>query len=38
MCERASVQDVEIKQLCKAIVTSQQAEIDQMTAILRRLQ
>jgi len=38
MCERASIQDAEIKQLCAGIVTSQQAEIDQMTAMLRRFQ
>ena len=38
MCERASIQDAEIKQLCTAIVTSQQAEIEQMSAMLRRLQ
>jgi peptidoglycan/LPS O-acetylase OafA/YrhL len=38
MCERASVQDTEIRTLCTAIVTSQQAEIHQMTAALRRLQ
>lgn len=38
MCERASIQDPEIKQLCNTIVSGQQAEIDQMKAILGRLQ
>ncbi|MGE0704455.1 MAG: DUF305 domain-containing protein [Vicinamibacterales bacterium] len=37
MCQDASIQDPEIRELCKAIVTSQQAEIDQMTAKLRAL-
>jgi uncharacterized protein (DUF305 family) len=37
MCERASLQDPEIKQLCENIISSQQAEIDQMEAILQRL-
>jgi hypothetical protein len=30
MCEQAAIEDAEIKELCKAIVSSQQAEIDQM--------
>lgn len=30
MCERASIQDPEIQELCQAIISSQQAEIDQM--------
>jgi hypothetical protein len=38
MCQNASLQDAEISELCKAIVSSQQQEIDQMTAKLRRLQ
>jgi uncharacterized protein (DUF305 family) len=37
MCERASVQDPEIKQLCSNILKGQQAEIDQMKAKLRQL-
>ena len=37
MCGKASVQDAEILKLCEAIVSSQQQEIDQMRAILRRL-
>ena len=36
MCNEASIQDQEIKALCKNILTSQQAEIDQMKAILDR--
>lgn len=38
MCEQASIQDREIEELCKAITSSQQAEIDQMRAILQRLE
>jgi uncharacterized protein (DUF305 family) len=38
MCERASIQDPEIQTLCDAIIQSQQAEIDQMKAILQRLE
>ena len=37
MCEQASIADVEIKTLCKGIISSQQLEIDQMKAILARL-
>ena len=37
MCESASLQDAEIRQLCKTIVSGQQSEIDQMKAILNRL-
>jgi uncharacterized protein (DUF305 family) len=37
MCEKASVQDSEIQELCKTIVVSQQAEINQMKTILERL-
>lgn len=37
MCEKASIQDAEIGQLCKTIVSGQQSEIDQMKAILNRL-
>ena len=35
MCEHASVHDAEIKRLCQNIISSQQAVIDQMRAILR---
>ena len=38
MCERAPIRDSEIKELCKAIVSSQQSEIDWMTAKLRQLE
>ena len=37
MCEQSSLSDAEIVALCKSIVESQQREIDQMEAILRRL-
>ncbi|MGH6865672.1 MAG: DUF305 domain-containing protein [Methyloceanibacter sp.] len=37
MCEEASLEDAEIKQLCKSITYSQQSEIDQMKTILDRL-
>ena len=35
MCTKASIRDAEIKRLCENIVSSQQAEIDQMTAKLK---
>jgi len=34
MCEGASLEDQRIKDLCKTIVAGQQAEIDQMRAML----
>ena len=37
MCEQSSLQDPEIQALCDSIVLSQQGEIDQMKAILQRL-
>jgi hypothetical protein len=37
MCEEASIQDPEIKKLCKDIVSGQQAEIDQMKAKLKQM-
>jgi hypothetical protein len=37
MCQRASLSDPEIVSLCKEIVASQQAEIEQMETILKRL-
>ncbi len=37
MCERAPIQDSEIKKLCGEIISSQQREIDQMKSILARL-
>jgi uncharacterized protein (DUF305 family) len=38
MCEQASIQDPEIQELCGNIISSQQSEIEQMKAILDRLQ
>lgn len=35
MCNRAPIQDAEIKRLCQPIISGQQAEIEQMKAILR---
>lgn len=37
MCQQAPLTDPEIKSLCQEIVSSQQQEIDQMKAILERL-
>lgn len=37
MCQRASIGDPEIKELCGTIVAGQQSEIDQMRAILSRV-
>lgn len=37
MCDKASLQDTEIKELCKNIMSGQQEEIDQMKTILERL-
>ena len=36
MCNEAPVEDMEIKKLCENILSNQQAEIDQMKAILAR--
>lgn len=38
MCEGAKLQDAELERLCTDIVAGQQAEIDQMRAILERLE
>ena len=38
MCEQAPVQDPDIKTLCQTIISSQQAEIDQMKAKLVELE
>lgn len=38
MCEESSLQDPEIRALCDSIIASQQQEIDQMEAILERLE
>ncbi len=37
MCEQASIQDAELQELCQAIISSQQEEIDQMKAKLQEL-
>ena len=37
MCEKTSVQDPEIKELCKGIIMNQSSGVDQMKAILNRL-
>lgn len=37
MCNEARIQGQEIKDLCKNIITNQQAEIDQMKAMLDRM-
>lgn len=37
MCEQATIQDPELKELCDAILANQQAEIDQMKEILARI-
>jgi uncharacterized protein (DUF305 family) len=37
MCNEAPIEDAEIQALCKSIVAGQQTEIDQMEAILKRL-
>lgn len=38
MCEQANIQDAEVKELCKTIISSQQEEIDQMKAKLAELE
>ena len=37
MCERAPIEDSEIKRLCQEIISSQQREIDEMKTRLRQL-
>jgi uncharacterized protein (DUF305 family) len=37
MCKEAKVQDREVQDLCKRIITSQQTEIDEMKTILKRM-
>jgi uncharacterized protein (DUF305 family) len=37
MCRQASLDSQAIRELCRSITSSQQREIDQMTAMLRRL-
>ena len=38
MCEQAAIEDPEIKELCGTIISSQQAEIDQMKAKMSELE
>jgi uncharacterized protein (DUF305 family) len=38
MCEHAAIDDPEIEELCKNIISSQQSEIDQMKAKLNELE
>lgn len=38
MCEKAPIQDAKIKELCRTIMSGQQAEIDQMKTKLRELE
>jgi hypothetical protein len=38
MCEQAPLRDPAIRDLCKTIISSQQSEIDQMHAMLARLE
>lgn len=38
MCEKTSIQDPELKELCESIISSQQEEIDQMKAKLEELE
>lgn len=38
MCEKANIQDPEIKDLCKSIISGQQEEINQMKAKLKELE
>lgn len=38
MCEQSAITDPEIEDLCDSIIASQQSEIDQMRAILERLE
>lgn len=38
MCRQSTISDPEIQQLCQEIIESQQQEIDQMNAIMERLE
>lgn len=38
MCERASIENPEVKRLCESIKSSQRSEIDQMKALLDKLE
>ncbi|MBX3019720.1 MAG: DUF305 domain-containing protein [Bdellovibrionaceae bacterium] len=37
MCEKAKLQDAELKTLCEGIIRSQRSEVDQLNQILKRL-
>ena len=37
MCQRASITDPEVKKLCAGIVQGQRSEIDQMNALIKKL-
>ena len=37
MCEKASINDAEVKELCKNIISGQQTEINKMKAKLNEL-
>ncbi len=37
MCEKAPIYDLEVKKLCKNIISSQQSEIDEMKEIMAKL-
>ena len=37
MCENASINDTEVKELCKNIISGQQSEINKMKAKLKEL-
>ena len=38
MCQRASITDPEVKKLCAGIVQGQRSEIDQMNALIKKLE
>ena len=38
MCEKASIKDTEVKELCKAIISSQRSEINKMKEKLNKLE
>jgi uncharacterized protein (DUF305 family) len=38
MCREAAIEDAELRRLCEGIAAGQQAEIDQMRAVLARLE
>jgi hypothetical protein len=38
MCQEAPVRDAEVRRLCQSIISSQEAEIAQMKAILERVE